>query len=68
MRSAYHHWYSILADYRLRDLTNADNVFAAISGIARCMKDMTVDEGLSGVWKNHLWYGLLRYVPGSSIV
>jgi hypothetical protein len=66
-------WYSIVCQYTSLDLTYDQDVLTAIAGVVRNFLSITKLQYVSGMWWEHLPYGLLWYceqakLPGKSTV
>ncbi|MCJ1469471.1 hypothetical protein MMC07_008104 [Pseudocyphellaria aurata] len=58
-RSMYLDWYDMVGKYTQRDLTNAEDILPALSGLARVFARRTGDRYLAGLWERDLKTGLL---------
>ncbi|RSL45460.1 hypothetical protein CEP53_010779 [Fusarium sp. AF-6] len=58
---AYGAWLRIVIDFCGRKLTYADDLFPAISGLAREVHRMTGDTYCAGLWRNDIARGLMWY-------
>jgi hypothetical protein len=52
-------WYRFVADYSRRHLTQGQDRFAAISGVARIIAERSGSEYRAGLWASEFAYGLL---------
>jgi hypothetical protein len=55
----YRGWYKILETYTERNLTMEQDIFPAISGIAKRMQKLLHDDYIAGLWKRDIRKGLL---------
>jgi hypothetical protein len=60
-------WMQIVTDYTALSLTNASDIFPALSGIARVYATQTHDEYIAGLWKRTLVPNLLWYFADECI-
>ncbi|KAI9641302.1 hypothetical protein NHQ30_010104 [Ciborinia camelliae] len=52
-------WYDIMEKYSKKEWTNGQDIFPALSGIARIFKDIYKDDYVAGVWVGDLKCGLV---------
>lgn len=55
----YKAWYSLVHDFRYRNLTKATDALPALAGLATRVRDLTGDTYLAGLWNRDLQTGLL---------
>jgi len=60
-------WYNLVSDYITRDLTNSDDIFPAISGLAREVQRQTSNTYAAGIWLEDAHRGLLWQMNGAGI-
>jgi hypothetical protein len=58
-------WYSLVSDYVTRDLTNSNDIFPAISGLAREIGRQTSNAYAAGIWLEDIHRGLLWQMNGA---
>jgi hypothetical protein len=58
-------WYSLVSDYVTRDLTNRQDIFPAISGLAREIGRQTSNTYAAGIWLEDIHRGLLWQMNGA---
>ena len=56
---AYDRWFDMVGTYSARELTFEDDIFPAISGLARDFNKVSKDRYLAGLWQGKLLDGLL---------
>ncbi|KAF2262136.1 HET-domain-containing protein, partial [Lojkania enalia] len=56
-------WCYAVMDYTHRGMTNSSDRLVAIDGIAKALARRTQNEYLVGLWRDHLWIGLLWSIP-----
>lgn len=62
----YNAWYDLVSLYTKCALTNASDIFPAISGIASCIAVATQDRYIAGLWTRDFHRGLLWSAPDST--
>jgi hypothetical protein len=62
----YNAWYDLVSLYTKCALTNASDIFPAISGIASCIAVATQDRYVAGLWARDFHRGLLWSAPDST--
>lgn len=60
-------WMQVITDYTALSLTYANDVFPALSGIAKVFAAKTYDEYVAGMWKSTLVPNLLWYFTEESV-
>jgi hypothetical protein len=52
-------WYNWVNDYSARDITHKDDIFPALSGLAREFQSRTGNTYAASIWKEEIYTGLL---------
>lgn len=60
-------WYNLVSDYVTRDLTNRNDIFPSISGLAREIERQTSNTYAAGIWLEDFHRGLLWQMNGAGI-
>jgi hypothetical protein len=60
-------WMQIVADYTALSLTKSNDIFPALSGIAKVFAAQSNDKYIAGLWKRTLVQNLLWYFTGEPI-
>lgn len=55
-------WPSVVWGYTLRQLTKPDDIFPALSGLAKAYQERVKDEYIAGIWKQSLLNGGLTWL------
>jgi hypothetical protein len=59
----YESWQSTMENYSLRSLTFSGDKLAALAGITQMFSKVVKDVPVVGLWRNHIYKGLLWKVP-----
>lgn len=58
-------WYSLVNDYSARDMTDRNDIFSAVSGLAREIQIQTTETYAAGIWLGDIHKGLLWRTNGT---
>ncbi|KAF2028574.1 HET-domain-containing protein [Setomelanomma holmii] len=61
-------WHAVVSDYSRMALTKPEDIFPAISGLAKSIASATGWEYAAGLWKENLLVDLMRTMAGTDIL